>query len=60
MKKAADRGHSKAQFEHGLGVFSVRYQNIPLFHGKVLLSDADRCLYVHIFVEFELTEITDL
>lgn len=23
MKRAADRGHSKAQFEHGLGLFSV-------------------------------------
>lgn len=24
MKRAADRGHSKAQFEHGLALFSVR------------------------------------
>ena len=23
MKRAADRGHTKAQFEHGLGLFSV-------------------------------------
>ena len=23
MKRAADRGHSKAQFEHGLALFSV-------------------------------------
>jgi TPR repeat protein len=25
MKRAADRGHSKAQYEHGLGLFSVCY-----------------------------------
>lgn len=24
MKRAADHGHSKAQFEHGLGLFAVR------------------------------------
>lgn len=28
MKRAADRGHSKAQFEHGLGLFSVRNSDI--------------------------------
>ena len=25
MKRAADRGHCKAQFEHGLHLFSVRF-----------------------------------
>lgn len=29
MKRAADRGHSKAQFEHGLGLFSVCSLSIP-------------------------------
>ena len=31
MKRAADRGHSKAQFEHGLALFSVCHILIFLF-----------------------------
>lgn len=31
MKRAADRGHSKAQFEHGLALFSVRHFLFSLF-----------------------------
>lgn len=35
MKRAADRGHSKAQFDHGLSLFSVsdahtKYIDIPV------------------------------
>lgn len=30
MKQAADRGHSKAQFEHGLGLFSVCFLYIAI------------------------------
>lgn len=30
MKRAADRGHCKAQFEHGLGLFSVCNPDIVL------------------------------
>lgn len=31
MKRAADRGHSKAQFEHGLSLFSVYHVLMYLF-----------------------------
>lgn len=31
MRRAADRGHSKAQFEHGLALFSVRHILNSLF-----------------------------
>lgn len=30
MKRAADHGHGKAQFEHGLSLFSVRNTNLFL------------------------------
>lgn len=30
MKRAADHGHSKAQFEHGLSLFSVSNQSIMI------------------------------
>jgi TPR repeat protein len=32
MKRAADRGHSKAQFEHGLALFSVCNVSIPFLY----------------------------
>lgn len=37
MKRAADCGHSKAQFEHGLGLFSVRDISIFIMLGKILM-----------------------
>lgn len=35
MKRAADHGHGKAQFEHGLGLFSVCNTNLIF---KMLLT----------------------
>ena len=35
MKRAADRGHNKAQFEHGLALFSVCNISTPLLLRKI-------------------------
>lgn len=36
MKRAADRGHSKAQFEHGRGLFSVCRISIYHYYLKII------------------------
>lgn len=54
MKRAADRGHSKAQFEHGLHLFSVRF--FPTRPQRFI----NQIVQIEIFWNIEIDVGTDL
>lgn len=44
MKRAADRGHSKAQFEHGLALFSVSFYPFTLLFCALIFERVNETL----------------